>query len=112
MVFDREGRLVLVIGSPGGSRIIGYVARAIWQVLDGGLPVQQAIAAPHIVNRNGATDIDTGPSAKVLAAALKRMGHTVRIRDLNSGLHGIAIGRQGRLTGGADPRREGLVLGD
>lgn len=112
MVFDKDGRLVLVIGSPGGSRIIGYVARAIWQILDGGLPVQQAIAAPHVVNRNGATDIEKGSAAKALAAALKRMGHTVRIGDLNSGLHGIAIDRQGRLTGGADPRREGLVLGD
>jgi len=112
MVFDPGGRLVLVVGSPGGSRIIGYVARTIWQTLDGGLDIQQAIAAPHVVNRNGTTDIEKGPQAARLAAALKALGHRVKIRDLNSGLHGIAIGRDGRLTGGADPRREGLALGD
>lgn len=112
MVFDKGGRLVLVIGSPGGSRIIGYVARTIWQVLDGRLSVQKSISAPHAVNRNGGTDIERGAGAKRLAESLTSLGHKVRIRDLNSGLHGIAIRPDGTLAGGADPRREGLVMGD
>ncbi|RJL18155.1 gamma-glutamyltransferase [Paracoccus siganidrum] len=106
----KDGQPVLVIGSPGGSRIIGYVARAIIAHLDWGLDVQQAIALPHLVNRFGPMDVEAGTEATALSEALAAMGFEMNETELNSGLQGIAIAPDG-LTGGADPRREGIALG-
>jgi len=111
MVFDDEGKLVLVIGSPGGHSIINYVAEAIVNVLDWGMDIQQAVAAPHMGSRNGPTDLEKGTPLERLAPELERMGHSVRIRDEASGLHGIMRTKDG-WAGGADPRREGVALGD
>ena len=111
LVFDANGNLVLVVGSPGGSRIIAYVARTLIAVLDWDLTIQEAIDLPNIANRNGPTDLEVGTAAETLAPALTVMGHEVTIRDLNSGLHGIQV-IDGRLIGGADPRREGTARGD
>ncbi len=106
----QEGKPVLVIGSPGGSRIIGYVASAIVGWADWGLDVQQALSMPHAVNRFGTYDLEAGTSAANMEAALSEMGYEVKIRGLNSGLHAIEIGAV--LKGGADPRREGIALGE
>jgi gamma-glutamyltranspeptidase/glutathione hydrolase len=106
-----DGKPVLAIGSPGGSRIIGYVAQAIIAHLDWGMNAQQAVSMPHAVNRFGAFDLEEGTSAAALQPALEELGFEVNVRDLNSGLHAIAIGPDG-LTGGADPRREGIALGE
>lgn len=106
----KDGAPVLAIGSPGGSRIIGYTAQAIIAHIDWGMNVQQAISMPHAVNRFGTFDLEQGTSAIDLGPALEAMGFEVSIRDLNSGLHAIAIGEN--LQGGADPRREGIALGD
>ncbi|WP_375565431.1 gamma-glutamyltransferase [Oceaniradius stylonematis] len=105
----RDGAPVLVIGSPGGSRIIGYVAKSIIAHIDWGMNVQQAIAMPHLVNRFGTFDLEDGTDAAALAQPLADLGFEINVRDLNSGLHAIAIGD--RLEGGADPRREGIALG-
>jgi gamma-glutamyltranspeptidase/glutathione hydrolase len=106
----RDGAPVLVVGSPGGSRIIGYTAKAIIAHLDWGMDVQQAVSAPHIVNRFGTMDVEAGTTAEGLVEPLTEMGFTVEVRDLTSGLHAIAITDDG-LQGGADPRREGIALG-
>ncbi|WP_370687500.1 gamma-glutamyltransferase [Epibacterium sp. MM17-32] len=105
----QDGKPVLAIGSPGGSRIIGYVATAIVGWADWGLNVQQALSLPHAVNRFGTYDLEAGTEAETFEAALTDMGFEVNIRDLNSGLHAIEIGES--LKGGADPRREGIALG-
>ena len=110
MVFDKDNNLVLVIGSPGGSRIINYVAKTLLAVLEWNMDIQAAIDLPHYVNRNGGTDLEKNTSAMVLKKALEDKGHTVTVRDLNSGLHGIMVTKDG-LQGGADPRRVGHVLG-
>ncbi|MEQ8639856.1 MAG: gamma-glutamyltransferase [Alphaproteobacteria bacterium] len=113
MVFDQDsGRLVLVVGSPGGSRIIAYVTQAIIAVLDWGLDAQSAVAMGHVVNRNGVTDLEEGTDAAALAEALQAMGHEVSLRSMNSGLHAIVLLPDGTLAGGADPRREGVAAGD
>ena len=112
IVFDRTGVPTLVAGSPGGSRIICYVAQALIGILDWQMNPQQAAAMPHFCNRNGTTDIESNAGAERFSAALTDMGHEVRIRNLNSGLHLIQRLPSGKLLGGADPRREGLVLGD
>ncbi len=105
----RDGAPVLALGSPGGSRIIGYVSEAIVGVIDWGLDVQQATQIPHAVNRFGTYDLEAGSAAVSLAEPLTAMGFEVNERALTSGLHLIGIGE--RLSGGADPRREGIALG-
>ncbi|MCP4282953.1 MAG: gamma-glutamyltransferase [Gammaproteobacteria bacterium] len=110
MVFDADGRLRMLIGSPGGSRIINYVAKTMLGVLEWKMDIQSAISMPHYVNRNGGTDLEKSTAAAGLKAGLEARGHKVNVRDLNSGLHGIVITDEG-LQGGADPRRVGHVLG-
>ncbi len=106
----KEGKPVLVVGSPGGSRIIGYVAKTIIAHLDWGMDAQQAVSFGHAVNRFGTYDLETGSAMEALAPELEGLGYKVNVRDLNSGLHVIAIGAD--LQGGADPRREGVALGE
>jgi len=109
MVFNEDNSLKLVVGSPGGSRIINYVAQTIIGVLDWQLNPQQAINLPKVTNRNNYTTLEKGTPAEALKSALETKGHTIQIRPLNSGLHAIEVTKHG-LIGGADPRREGLVL--
>lgn len=105
----KDGKPVLAVGSPGGSRIIGYVAQSIIGVIDWGLDVQQAVSVPHAVNRFGKYDVEEGTTAEQLSEGLTAMGFEVGARPLTSGIHMIAIGDD--LQGGADPRREGIALG-
>ena len=106
----KDGAPVIVAGSPGGSRIIGYTAQAIIGMIDWGLDPQQAASLPHAVNRFGTYDLEEGTSAEALAEGLVAVGYETNMRGLTSGLHLIAIGD--RLRGGADPRREGIALGE
>lgn len=105
-----DGKPSLVIGSPGGSRIIGYVAQAIIAHTDWGMDVQQAVSMPHLVNRFGTYDLEEGTDAVTFEPALTEMGFEVNVRGLNSGLHAIQV--SDTLSGGADPRREGIALGE
>jgi len=107
----RNGRPYILVGSPGGSRIIGYTTMALIGMLDWGLGPQQAVELGHIVNRGGVTDVEEGTSAAGFAAELRERGHTVEVRALESGLHAIVLS-EGTLQGGADPRREGVVRVD
>ena len=105
-ILRRDGAPVLVLGSPGGSMIIGYVAKTIIAWADWGMDVQEAVALPHLVNRFGPYDVE----AAHLAPPLRDLGYEVTLRALTSGLHAIEIGEI--LQGGADPRREGLAYGE
>ena len=111
LVLDRAGRLVMTVGSPGGSRIIAYVVKALIATLDWRLAMGEAFALPNFANRNGPTDIEAGTALAAAAPALEALGHTVRPRRLGSGFHGIRVTPDG-LDGAADPRREGVALGD
>ncbi len=110
MIFNEKGELYLVVGSPGGSRIINYVAQTLLGVLDWGLDIQEAINLPKVTNRNDYTALEKGSGIVGLQQQLEAMGHSVRVIDLNSGIHGIQI-KDDILIGGADPRREGIVVG-
>ncbi len=110
LVFDASGKLHMVVGSPGGSLIIGYVVKALVATLDWKLDIQAAIDLPNMTSRNDATEIEAGTDAQTLEAALVAMGHTVRRIDMTSGIHGIVRSGEG-WTGGADPRREGVAKG-
>jgi gamma-glutamyltranspeptidase/glutathione hydrolase len=111
LAFDADGKLQLTIGSPGGVDIIGYVAESLIGVLDWKLDAQQAISLPHFVNRNGATELERDTRAATLKRELEARGHEVKLVRMISGLQGIQI-KEGKLYGGADPRREGVALGD
>ena len=111
LVFDRHGRIELVVGSAGGSAIINDVAKTVIAVLDWGYDLAAAIDLPDDGNRNGATEIEAGPSAAAMSAALAARGHQVRITDRPSGLGGILATPRG-LEGAADPRRDGTAMGD
>jgi gamma-glutamyltranspeptidase/glutathione hydrolase len=106
----RDGKPVMLVGSPGGSAIINYVAKTIVGVLDWGLDIQAAIALPNMGSRNKETELEKGTALEALAPALEAMGHPVRITEFPSGIHGIVIDANG-LQGGVDPRREGLAKG-
>ena len=110
MVFDEEGELEVVVGSPGGSRIVSYVAQTLIGMIDFGLNIQEAINLPKITNRNDYTALEKGTPIAELEEPLKALGHNVKVIDLNSGLHGIQF-KSGKLIGGADPRREGIAVG-
>jgi gamma-glutamyltranspeptidase/glutathione hydrolase len=110
IVFDEDGELYALIGSPGGSRIIAYVAKTLIAMLDWDLPVQEAIALPHFLNRNGRTELEEDTGLVELKDDLEAMGHEVRITRTTSGLQGIVVHDDG-YEGGADPRKEGAVIG-
>ncbi|EEB83888.1 gamma-glutamyltransferase [Roseobacter sp. GAI101] len=104
------GKPVLAVGSPGGSRIIGYVAGAIIAHIDWDMDVQQAAAMPHAINRFGTYDLEGETDMAEAVDALENLGYKTATRALTSGLHMISIGEN--LRGGADPRREGIALGE
>jgi gamma-glutamyltranspeptidase/glutathione hydrolase len=110
-VFARDGTLRLTVGSAGGPAIINYVAKTLVAFIDWKQGIQRAIAAPNMGSRNRDTEIERGSSLENAAGALRAMGHTVAPVDLFSGTQGIARTPHG-LAGGADPRREGVVLGN
>ncbi|WP_305557396.1 gamma-glutamyltransferase [Thalassospira sp.] len=107
----KDGKPVIAAGSPGGSRIIGYVAQSLIAMIDWQMDPQQAINQPRRVNRFGPYDLEAGTPDVDLAPKLAAMGFKTNVTDLNSGLHIIEITENG-LIGGADPRREGLVIGE
>ncbi len=111
LVFGPSGKLKLVVGSAGGPAIINDVAKTIIAVIDGHDDLPAAFDLPNDGNRNGATEIEAGPGADAMAAALRALGHTVAIGDRPSGLTGILVTPRG-LEGAADPRRDGAALGD
>lgn len=97
-----------VLGSPGGSQIIGYVAQAILDLLDG-KTVQQTLDTPHILRRGDSTELEQGRFDDNFKQALTKAGHTVKEGEMTSGLAIIWRTDKGWVAG-ADPRREGIAL--
>ncbi len=117
LVFDRNsGELLATLGSPGGSQIIEYVSKSLVAMLDWKLDPQAAINLPNFGSRNGATELEKGLFSPGLKRALVDKGHALNEIDMTSGVQAIVLTRDGqqklRLSGGADPRREGEALGD
>jgi gamma-glutamyltranspeptidase/glutathione hydrolase len=110
IVYDRAGRVHLVVGSPGGSAIINYVAKAIVAIVDWRLDPQAAIDLPNVGSRNGPTELESDTPAAVLAPRLAALGHDVVVIPQTSGTQAIVRTPRGWI-GGADPRREGTVRG-
>lgn len=111
ILLDEAGRPAFALGSPGGSRIIGYVTLAIVALVDWGFDPAEAVALPHLLNRNGPTELEANRGLEPLAEALTALGHSVRFATMTSGLAIVAVTSEG-LQGAADPRREGKAVGD
>ena len=110
-VLDRDRKLVAAIGSAGGQRIIGDTLQALIGLLDWNLSMQQALALPRVLNMNGATELEQGTANAGQADALRAMGHEVRVRKHEGGLTGIRLFEDG-WQGAADPRRDGVAIGE
>jgi gamma-glutamyltranspeptidase/glutathione hydrolase len=112
LVLDTGGGSVrYVLGSPGGTAIILYDLKAIIALIDWRLDAAQAAALVNFGSTGDAVVLEPGAEWNNLATALESLGHNVQRSDLVSGLHIIAVTKDG-LAGGADPRREGVALGD
>ena len=112
LVFDKAtGQLVMSAGSPGGALIIHFTAKTIYGVLNWGLNAQQAIDLPNFASLNGPSLLEENRFSPATVEALRARGAEVREQAMTSGLQAIQK-TPGGFFGGADPRREGLVLGD
>lgn len=111
IVLDGQGRFRMAVGSPGGSRIIGYVVKTLIGVIDWDLDVQSAIDLPNLTNRGRITEIEQVGDPAPLVQALTQLGHEAAPVVMTSGIHAIVQDERG-LWGGADPRREGIAIGD
>lgn len=110
MVFNAEKEPIVIAGSPGGSRIIDYVALSVVGMLDFHLTAQQAAEMPHVTHRNDLLAIEKGTPLEQLSGEFKERGYDVQVVELNSGLHLIKRTEQGWQSG-VDPRREGEAMG-
>jgi gamma-glutamyltranspeptidase/glutathione hydrolase len=110
IVYRPEGAVDMAVGSPGGSAIIGYVAKALVATLDWRLDPQKAVDLPNFGSRNGPTEVEQGTELEGVQAALRAMGHEVRAIPMTSGLQVIRRTPAG-WQAGSDSRREGVARG-
>jgi gamma-glutamyltranspeptidase/glutathione hydrolase len=111
MIFGADGDLDYVLGSPGGPGIIMFNLKTIFALLDWQMDAAQAAALLNFGSTQDVVLMEPDPAWDPLAASLEAKGHKVRRMDMTSGEHIIAVTPDG-LEGGADPRREGVALGD
>lgn len=111
MIVFKGKQPVLVIGSPGGSRIINYVSKTLYQHLYLGAPLAQAINSSHVTDLNYAiVEVEANkPNTEALQKSLQSLGHAVKVSHQTSGIHAISI-NAGQLKGVADSRREGTAV--
>lgn len=113
IIFNQDGSFFAAIGSPGGPKIISYVAQTVIALLDYDLSMQEAINLPRHVTTGKTIELEADTRLSELKSKMEAMGHKVILKRQHSGLHGIRLLRDNSLEildGGADPRREGRVL--
>lgn len=110
IVFDINDRPILLIGSAGGSRIIGYTLQRIISILDWGIAVDNALSMPHILTIGNSIEIEEGFEDFINTSIFEKYGHKVKVKELNSGLT-AAYFLDDHWVGAADPRREGMAQG-
>ncbi|MGD9669487.1 MAG: gamma-glutamyltransferase [Hyphomicrobiaceae bacterium] len=111
IVYGEDGQVEAVLGSPGGHRIIIYVVKALVGLIDWKMDAREAAALPNFGDRGRGFEIERGRGAAPATLRMQVLGHRVRADAMTSGLH-IVVRREGQLEGGADPRREGVAVGD
>jgi gamma-glutamyltranspeptidase/glutathione hydrolase len=112
IVLGRDGRFVAALGSPGGGAILAYNLKTLVGVLDWKLSMQDAISLPNLIANGDRFNGEGDKFAPGVVPGLAGLGVPITAgRAENSGLHGVIV-RGESLQGGADPRREGVVLTD
>ncbi len=121
-VFDNKNNLMMVIGSPGGPRIIQFTLKAILNFLDFNLDIQKSIDFGNFISLNNIVELEENTEIVKIKPELEKLGHQVKIIEITSGLNGITLYRNisdygnnkasSSLYGGADPRREGSAVGE
>jgi gamma-glutamyltranspeptidase / glutathione hydrolase len=109
IVYDKQGNVVMALGSAGGKRIIMHVTKTLIAALDFGLPLGDAIAQPNIYFAGGAVQVEQGTALAAMADKLSAFGHTVLASDLTSKVNGAQMTDKGWI-GAADPRSPGTAL--
>ena len=113
IVLGRDGQLLMVVGTPGGPTIITTVAQVILDVLDQGMTLADAVAAPRI-HHQALPDViryERGGLTDATVAALRGMGHQVEMRRSTSGIVAAIERVAGGWVGVADPRYDGGAVG-
>jgi len=111
LVFDTEGELRMILGSPGGSQIICYVAASLVRVIDLNIKLENITEQPNICNRGFKSDIESGVIGDILTKELENKGHKINRKNMTSGIHMIYKDNAKKLYGVADQRREGTAYG-
>ena len=111
LVFDSEGDLRMILGSPGGSQIICYVAASLVRMIDLNISPENITEQPNICNRGFRSDIEEGIIGDALAKELEEIGHKIKRKSMTSGIHIIYKDSMKNLHGVADQRREGSAFG-
>ncbi|HYE42042.1 MAG TPA: gamma-glutamyltransferase, partial [Caulobacteraceae bacterium] len=112
IVLDRQGRFVAALGSPGGSAILAYNLKTAVGLFEWNLGPQAAIDLPNVIARGNSVGGEAAKLPPQIITALSERGVTIKPgAGEESGLHAV-VRRGGQLEGGADPRREGVVLGE
>jgi gamma-glutamyltranspeptidase / glutathione hydrolase len=109
IVYDKQGKVVMALGSAGGKRIIMHVTKTLIAALDFGLPLGDAIAQPNIYFAGDAVQVEQGTALAAMADKLSAFGHTVLASDLTSKVNGAQMTDKGWI-GAADPRSPGTAL--
>lgn len=109
-VFDKNDNLILIVGSPGGPRIIQFVAKAIINHLDFHLDIQKAISLPTFIALNDVIELEKNQNITKLQKPLEELGYKTKIIEIVSGIQAISI-KNNKLYGASDPRREGSSIG-
>ncbi len=112
IVLDEDNELKLLTGSPGGSRIIGYVAQSLIAMLDWNLSAQDAANMPRYLHRNWKLELEKDTHTPELIADMKSRGYDLKLPEMTSGLHIIERISNSEFHAGVDPRREGQAYGD
>lgn len=110
ILLDQDGNFAGAIGSAGGNSIPAYVGKSLVAAIDWGLPMQEALAQPNLIARGNRPAGELSAFDPAVVAGLAERGIELTPgRGEDSGVHGVLI-RDGEVDGGADPRREGVVL--
>jgi gamma-glutamyltranspeptidase / glutathione hydrolase len=109
-IFNEDDELEMVLGSPGGARIIPYILKNIIAVLDWGMNINDAVASPNFAKMYDVLELEENTKIADQYEQLQKRGNELKIRDLTSGVNAIHI-KDGKYHGGVDPRREGKAQG-
>jgi gamma-glutamyltranspeptidase/glutathione hydrolase len=108
-IIFKDNNLFALTGSPGGTSIINYVTKSVLGLIDWNLDPAEIAELPHYMNKGLYTELEKNTSLEDLKIELELLGHPIKVQSKRSGLH-IALKKYDGFIGGADPRREGLVI--